>query len=263
MKEGTDNTAAGGLVQMQYEGLAPIYDYVMRHVDYGEWVRYVHDLFNRFDGLPKHLVDLACGTGNATMTFHDLGYRVSGVDASENMIEVARQKAAVAGLDIQFTTGDLRSLGGLGSFDGAVCLYDSFNYLMSLAEIDSALEAVNRVLEPSSLFIFDVCTESNSLRYFGDNHGSEAGDGFTYRRHSYYDRDERLQMNSFDIRFDSESAHHLETHTQRIYPHDAIVARVEVSPFELLATYDGFSFRRGSESSDRIHFVLRSPAKSL
>ena len=263
MRESTDSAATGGLVQVQYEGLAPIYDYVMRHVDYGEWVGYVDDLFERFGGRPQHLVDLACGTGNATAKFYELGYRVSGIDASASMIAVAREKASRRGLDIQFTTADLRRLDGLGSFDGAVCLYDSFNYLMSLSEIDAALDVIARVLEPASLFIFDVCTENNSLRYFGDNHGSEAGEGFTYTRHSYYDRAERLQMNSFDIRFERSSKHHLETHMQRIYPHEAVVARIEASPFELVAAYDGFSYRPGSEDSDRIHFVLRSPSRPV
>ena len=35
--------------QDPYQGLAPIYDYVMRYVDYGEWVDYVHSLLKRWD----------------------------------------------------------------------------------------------------------------------------------------------------------------------------------------------------------------------
>ena len=261
-----DVTASGSdgsaeyTVQTQYEGLATIYDFVMRHVDYHEWVGYVSDLFDRFQARPRHLVDLACGTGTATVEFHHLGYRVSGVDISPMMIDVARRKVASRGLDVRFDTGDLRSLAGHGPFDGAVCLYDSFNYLLSLAEIDRTLTAVADILEPGSLFVFDICTESNSLRYFGDTHGTESGNGFSYSRHSYYDRTERLQMNSFDIQFDGESGHCLETHTQRIYPFDALVARIEQSSFEVLAAYDDFTFRAGSEDSDRIHCVLRSPA---
>ena len=256
-----DNSDAvvDGAALAQYEGLAPIYDYVMRHVDYEEWVGYVHELFTRFGQRPSRLVDLACGTGSVTLEFDARGYRVSGIDASAAMIQVARQKAAGLDRTISFSTGDMRQLRGLGPFDGAVCLYDSINYLMSLSEVDDALEQVWHILAPSSLFIFDICTEKNSLHYFGDVHGSEDGDGFSYTRHSYYDRDERLQINAFDIRFNNRRV--TETHSQRIYRHDEMVARVEASPFELLAAYDGFTFRGGSEQSDRVHFVLKRPGE--
>ena len=49
--------------QDPYQGLAPIYDYVMRHVDYGEWVDYVHSLLERWDPDATQVCDLACGTG--------------------------------------------------------------------------------------------------------------------------------------------------------------------------------------------------------
>ena len=250
-----------GAALAQYEGLAPIYDYVMRHVDYEEWVGYVDELFTRFGQRPSHLVDLACGTGSVTFEFDARGYRVSGIDASDAMIQVARQKAAERDRKISFSTGDVRRLCSLGPFDGAVCLYDSINYLMSLSEVDDALEQVWQILAPSSLFIFDVCTEKNSLHYFGDVHGGEDGDGFTYTRHSYYDPDERLQINAFDIRFERDGRHVTETHSQRIYQHDEMVDHVEASPFELLGAYDGFTFRRGSELSDRVHFVLQRPGE--
>ena len=35
--------------QLPYQGLAPIYDYVMRHVDYDEWAGFIRDVFARHD----------------------------------------------------------------------------------------------------------------------------------------------------------------------------------------------------------------------
>ena len=49
-----------------YDGLATIYDFVMRHVDYVEWSGYVHKLLTKFGNKPQSLIDLACGTGNNT-----------------------------------------------------------------------------------------------------------------------------------------------------------------------------------------------------
>ena len=242
-----------------YEGLAPIYDYVMRHVDYLHWAQYVQSLLRRHNGDTEHLLELACGTGNISCSLASLGYSVTGLDVSHEMIREAQAKALTQDGVVQFDVCDLRELADIGPFEAAVCLYDSFNYLLSLDDFDLALRRVHDVLTPGALFIFDVCTEQNSVQHFGDVRDTEQGPGFMYSRHSYYDVDERLQFNKFDIRLEDGSRRQ-ESHVQRIYPHDELLGRIACSPFDLLEALDGFSRRPGSERSDRVHFVLRRPA---
>ncbi len=242
-----------------YEGLAAIYDYVMRHVDYADWAAHVCALFARFDHQPRHCVDLACGTGSTLFELHRMGLRVSGVDASAAMLAVAGQRLARTGVEIALHQRDLRQLAGLGPFDTALCLYDSFNYLLTPEDLALALAQTSSILLPGNFFIFDVCTEKNSLRHFRDVRDEERGPGYSYRRHSFYDRQERLQFNRFHIRFDGQETELEECHVQRIYPVDEIIARIEASPFELRGSFDGFTFARGSEASERIHFVLQLP----
>lgn len=247
---------AAQAVVRPYESLAPIYDFVMRHVDYGHWAGHVHALLRRHACAPDSLVELACGTGNATFALADLGYDVAGYDASREMVSVARQKAVRRGRDLRFGVRDLRNLAGIGVYGAAACLYDSVNYLLTLDHVAEALAQVHDVLAPGGIFIFDVCTERNSMQHFRDVRDAEQGPGFLYTRHSYYDAAERLQYNAFDIRRDDGSRRQ-ETHVQRIYPLDELAARLRASRFELLEALDGFSLRPGSDGSDRVHFVLR------
>ena len=247
----------GSAAQSPYQGLAPIYDHVMAHVGYGEWAAYIHALFARFAPAATRVVDLACGTGNVSFALHRLGYEVTGVDRSEAMLEVAREKAADT--SVEFVQQDLRQLAGLGPFDAATCLYDSINYLLAPADIDAALRGAQGIVQPGGLFVFDICTERNSLRYFRNMRHSECGPGFSYERHSIYDPDRRLQRNHFRIRRDGSDVAFEETHVQRIYPVAAVAARVEASAWKLLALCDGFTFDEGTEESDRVHFVLRAP----
>jgi SAM-dependent methyltransferase len=245
-----------------YEGLAPIYDYVMRHVDYDHWANHVVSLLRRHDGDAPHLLELACGTGNLAVSLARQGYAVTGFDLSQDMIRVAREKAAGAKAPLAFDVRDIRALTSdepLGPFPAALCLYDSLNYMLSLEEVAEALDQVHDVLEPGALFIFDVCTERNSMHHFRDVRDIEHGPGFTYTRHSFYDADEGLQFNAFDIRLE-DGRRRQEKHVQRIYRHDDLVACVEASPFELVEALDGFTLRPGSERSDRVHFILRRPA---
>ena len=241
--------------QAPYQGLAPVYDYVMRHVDYDEWVAYVQSLFERWDYSATRIVDLACGTGNISFELHRLNYEVTGIDLSGDMLRVAEAKGGNTG--IEFVQRDLCQLAGLGPFDAAVCMYDSFNYLLETEDLDEALTSVETIVRPEGLFIFDICTEHNSLRYFRDARDREIGPGFSFARHSYYEVEERLQMNHFTIRFEGQDEPLEEHHVQHIYPVADLLDLLESSPFDLLGAFDGFTFKRGTEHSDRIHFALR------
>ena len=249
----TDNSVC----QQPYQGLAPIYDYVMRHVDYGEWADYLHSLLARWAPDVRSVADLACGTGNISLELRERDYEMTGIDRSADMLRVAHGKAT-GDSGIEFVERDLRDLAGLGPFDAAVCIYDSFNYLLELEELDEALAGVLAILRPGGLFVFDICTERNSLRYFRDMRDSEQGPGFAYERHSVYELETRLQSNHFRICFDADDTL-AESHVQRIYAVAEVIARVEASDFELLDALDGFTFNKGTEDSDRIHFVLRAP----
>ena len=138
-------------------------------------------------------------------------------------------------------------------------MYDSFNYLLELEDIDEALGQIISILKPGGLFVFDVCTERNSLTYFSDMRDRESGPGFTCERHSYYETDVRLQHNDFEIRFEGDETLYKESHVQRIYRLADIEQRVKASPFELVELLAEFTFNPGSENADRVHYVLRAP----
>jgi SAM-dependent methyltransferase len=235
----------------------------MRHVDYDEWAAFIQSVLLRYAPQTKTVLDLACGTGNFSSELSELGFSVTGADASAAMVRVAQEKAALSGSSSEFFERDLRDLDGLVSFEAAVCMYDSFNYLLEEEDLDEALVQVYQILQPNGIFIFDVCTERNSLRYFSDMHDSENGPGFSYERHSYYREQERLQHNHFQIRFAGDEHIYEERHVQRIYRLSELEARIHASPFQLLDVLAEFTFNSGSEEVDRIHYVLRAPGAQI
>lgn len=54
----------------------------------------------------RRLLDLASGTGEIALLCHDLGYRVTGLDWAEPMLDRARAKAAMAGAPVTFLQAD-------------------------------------------------------------------------------------------------------------------------------------------------------------
>jgi ubiquinone/menaquinone biosynthesis C-methylase UbiE len=69
------------------------------------------------------VLDVGTGTGRAALLLAAAGARVTGIDASEEMLAVARQRAVAQHLDVPFVTGDAHALDFLDdSVDMAVSL---------------------------------------------------------------------------------------------------------------------------------------------
>ena len=77
-----------------YDALAFSYDALTYDVDYEQNILFWQKLLTRFHVKPESVLDLACGTGSASVLLAQQGYRVLGVDCSEQMLTVAAEKAA-------------------------------------------------------------------------------------------------------------------------------------------------------------------------
>ncbi len=101
----------------------------------------------------EHLLDVACGTGNASLVIAPLlpKGRITAVDFSSGMLEQARQKAASMKMqNIEFVERDMQDLGfGESPFDIAVCAFGIF-FIMDmetqLAHIASTVKPGGRVM---------------------------------------------------------------------------------------------------------------------
>jgi ubiquinone/menaquinone biosynthesis C-methylase UbiE len=70
------------------------------------------------------LLDVATGTGNAALVAAQRGARVTGLDLTPELLEVARARAAEAGVEIHFLEGDAEQLPfGDGSFDRVTSVF--------------------------------------------------------------------------------------------------------------------------------------------
>lgn len=98
------------------------------------------ELVKRLDGV-RTICDLGCGNGHITGRLAELGYKVTGIDASPSGIEIARQTYP----KVEFVEAVIdRELSGLGSFD----LVISSDVIEHLYRPSDLLEAANALLKP-------------------------------------------------------------------------------------------------------------------
>lgn len=104
--------------------------------------------------LPKagHLLDLCCGTGHLMQPLLKQGFKVTGLDGSETMLNYAHQNAPQG----EFILGDARTFSLPEHFDGVVSSSASLNHILSIDELKAVFSNVYRVLKPNGLFMFDL-----------------------------------------------------------------------------------------------------------
>lgn len=139
-----------------FSALATVYDDMMSDVEYDHWADFALTWARDKGFSPHTALDLACGTGNFSRELQKLGLRVTGLDGSAEMLEVARGAPDLEGVD--FHQGDLRTWTLPQKFDLITCVFDSLNNLHTLEDLGAAFARAREHLANGGAFIFDLNT---------------------------------------------------------------------------------------------------------
>ncbi len=155
-----------------YDHFAYYYDQQYRTVSYD--FEFYRELARRA-GANARILELACGSGRLTLPLLKAGFRVTGLDLSEKMIELAQKKLAAEPAEIaqraRFLQGDMRDLDqvvGNEEFDLIFIGLNSFQHLLTQADQLACLNAARRHLAPAGLFIIDVFNAEDKENYPSD-----------------------------------------------------------------------------------------------
>ena len=108
-------------------------------------------------GMPMRgrVLDVPCGAGRLALELAEWNYRVTAIDQSERLIEWAIEDATSRGLNVEWLAGDMRELPRDGTFDGAVCFWNSFGYFDDAGNLEF-LRAMSRCLKPGGRLALDT-----------------------------------------------------------------------------------------------------------
>ena len=108
------------------------------------------ELIGDVDG--KTVLDAGCGSGFYSISLAEQGAIVSGIDVSENMIDLAKKNSDLLSADCKFFDGNIQDLSIFESniFD----LVTSSIVVGYVDDMEKTFSEVHRVLKPNGIFTF-------------------------------------------------------------------------------------------------------------
>ena len=142
-------------VRRMFDGIAARYDFMNRFLSLGidvQWRKKALYLFKKEK--PQHLLDVATGTGDmALLAAKIVGpKKITGIDLSENMLQVGRKKVAAynGATQISLLQGDSETINfSDNTFDGVMVAFGVRNF----ENLEQGLAEMKRVLKPGALLV--------------------------------------------------------------------------------------------------------------
>ena len=245
-----------------YTGFAEVYDHFMMDVPYEQWRQIIVNELKKAsieDGL---LLDLGCGTGTLTRMLADAGYDMIGVDGSEEMLMVAREKED--GTDILYLCQDMRQFELYGTVRAVISTCDTMNYLLTPEDFIQTVRLVNNYLDPGGLFIFDLNTLYKFRELMGNTTIAESGEDASFIWDNFFD--EETGRNEYDLtlfmkREDGLFERQIEVHEEQGYSLEEVKGFLAAGGMEFVRVFDADTGDEPTDTSEKVFFIAREKGK--
>ena len=136
-----------------FQHYSKYYDLLYKDKNYKEESQYVIKKMKQFAPKAAQIVELGSGSGSHAHYFCEAGFKVTGIEKSQEMLAVAKSKNIVGFNPI---LGDISSFELPQQFDVALSLFHVISYLTQNESLINCFKTVHRQLNTEGLFMFDV-----------------------------------------------------------------------------------------------------------
>lgn len=152
---------------MIFNQYAQYYDIFYKNKSYKKEILYLERLFRKYrKAKTRTILDVGCGTASHMIPLIENGYNVTGVDASSQMLRIARKKLGEGGLKAYLVNASSHAFAINRKFDVIVCLFSVINYAAANNDIMRVLRNICAHMKEDSLFIFDFWNASAVVGHY-------------------------------------------------------------------------------------------------
>lgn len=245
-----------------YTRFAEVYDLFMEDIPYEVWKDFLVKTLHK-EGITQGLVcELGCGTGRMTRLLAQSGYDLIGIDASQEMLSIARTQDSTG---ILYLEQDMREFELYGTVRAVVSICDTVNYLLEEQELLQVFRLVNNYLDPGGIFLFDLNTEYKFRELMGTQTFCEHRKEGSLIWENYYDEKERVNEYALTMFLRREQGlyqKYEEIHYERCYALSEVAGLLEQAGMQFVSACDGEDHGPVREDSERIYVLARECRKN-
>lgn len=218
-----------------------------RQIVTAEWTIPEADFLERAFRLEPNarLLDVPCGNGRHSIELAKRGYRMTGIDLSEEFIAEAR--GATTG--VEWILGDMRERDFGERFDGVFCFGNSFGYLDG-EEARRFLAAIARGLKPGGGFALETGMAAESILLMPAverGRWYRIGDILMLSQYRYQADESRLDVEYTFVRGSEVVTRPSSSYVFTVAELCRMHAEAGLRPVELLSSISGEPYRLGSQ----------------
>jgi methylation protein MtfA len=223
-------------------------------------------LFERYSSADAHVLDLACGSGRIGIALAKRGYRVDGLELSQDMLDLVERNLEdedpAVRARLRFIKGDMSAFALPDRYDLIVIGVTSISLLLSSAQRLGLFGSVREHLRPGGKFIFDILDLEQdrwkALDHFQDVWSRETDEGLDFGivGQRFFPERRQFAFNVYRERvgWDGETQRAIGTSVKAWLERDELVAELEASG---LAVAESFS------TGSQLYFVVGHQEQSL
>jgi SAM-dependent methyltransferase len=120
------------------------------------------------------ILDVGCGTGRHAVELARHGYRLTGIDISDGMLEQAAHAAGDAGVEVEWVQADAARYTPASTYDAALCVCEGAVSLLSMTDDPlshdlAILRMVHAALGMAAPFVLTVPNGLQKIRHFSQD----------------------------------------------------------------------------------------------
>ncbi|SHE95256.1 class I SAM-dependent DNA methyltransferase [Alkalibacter saccharofermentans] len=243
-----------------YDKLAYIYDNLINEdVDYDKMVNWLDIKIKEKNISANSLLEIGCGTGNVSIPLSKLGYNVTGMDISDEMLSVADEKSFAEGSSVRWMKGDVCNFANTEKYHAAVSCLDTINYILGEEDLDNAFKNIYNSLEKGGVFIFDINTKYRLKDVYGNHSFNYVSDDLCYIWNCFYDSENDISEFEIDFFVKAEGTNNYErfdeVHVQKAYEIEKIKYMLLNAGFDSVDAYDFLSETLPTSRSEKVGMV--------
>ena len=222
-----------------YYKYSDFYDIFNKYRNYNREIRFILNMTKN----KKWVLDIGCGTGTHLNVLENLGYIVNGIDKSEYMVNLAKEKVKRKIYQMDILDYKLNE-----KYDAIIAMHSVFNHLKSYEEFDKAIKNSLEHLNNKGLMIIDLDNRRSNDDVF------DIVDGNKRYLECFYSEKYNIQIRTTTFRIGLKDF---------IFEHEYFIYDIKKIE-EILKKYDvvytfltNYSTQKATKNSNRIHIIIK------